>query len=85
MPIERPSSRTEGLRHAQRPHEQVLVDLNRASARALARVEGVGHVRAARVVEYREKFGPFHSVDELAGLPQFDAELVDRLRLKLRV
>lgn len=85
MPIERPSSRAEGLRLAQRPHEQVLVDINRASPRALALVEGIGYVRAARIVEYREKFGPFQSVDELAGLPQFDPELVDRLRLRLRV
>lgn len=85
MPMERPSSRAEGLRQAQRPHEQVLVELNRASARALAMVEGIGYVRAARIVDHRERFGPFHSVDELAGLPQFDVELVDRLRLKLKV
>lgn len=85
MPIERPSSRAEGLRQAQRPHEQVLVDLNRASARSLAAIEGVGHIRAARIVEYRERFGPFQHVDELGGLPNFDPELVDRLRLKVRV
>lgn len=82
---ERPSDRTEGLRRAQRPHERTLVDLNRASARTLAELDGMGHVRAAQVVAYRDRHGPFHGVDELACLPHFDAELVDRLRARVKV
>lgn len=84
-PPERPSGRAEGLRQAQRPHQYPLVDLNRASARSLAEIEGLGHVRAAQVVRYRERHGPYRSVDDLACLPYFDRELVEKLRSRVKV
>lgn len=85
MRAERPSDRAEGLRQAQRPHDRPLIDLNRASARSLAEIEGLGHVRAAQIVAYRDRNGPFPSLDELACLPHFDRELMERLRGRVKV
>lgn len=44
-----------------------MIDINSADARTLAKVmRGVGPAKAERIVQYREKFGPFKTVDELA-------------------
>ena len=40
-------------------------DINTASASALQRVSRIGRVKAQAIVEYREEFGPFRSLDEL--------------------
>lgn len=82
---ERPSVRAEGLRQAQRPHERPLIDINRASARTLADIAGVGPVRAAQIVAYRDRNGPFPSIDELACLPHFDRAVLERLRGRVKV
>jgi competence protein ComEA len=43
------------------------VDINTADAATLAReLKGIGLKRAQDIVEYRQKHGPFRSVDELA-------------------
>jgi len=41
------------------------IDLNRCDAGDLERLPGIGPVRAARIVEWREKHGPFLSVKDL--------------------
>ena len=48
------------------------VDLNRAGADELAaRLDGVGHRLARRIVRYREQHGPFRRIAELARVPGF--------------
>jgi competence protein ComEA len=45
------------------------VNINLASAEAIAEaLSGVGLAKANRIVEYREVYGPFEHVDELAAL-----------------
>ena len=41
------------------------VDLNTASVKELQSLKGIGKILAERIVEYREKNGPFTSIDEL--------------------
>ncbi|MCL5258245.1 MAG: ComEA family DNA-binding protein [Firmicutes bacterium] len=53
---------------AVRAPAQVSLDLNAASAEALAQLPGIGDRLAARIVRYREVNGPFASVDELADV-----------------
>ena len=45
--------------------ESDLVDINKASARELETLPGVGPVRAERIVQSRETDGPFASPEEL--------------------
>ncbi len=42
-----------------------VLDINSASAEQLAQLEQIGEVLARRIVEYRNRHGRFHSVDEL--------------------
>ena len=45
------------------------VNINLASAEAVAEaLSGVGMAKAIRIVEYREAYGPFEHVDELAAV-----------------
>ncbi len=42
-----------------------LVDINTAGANELATLPGIGEVRAGRIIDSRERDGPFASADEL--------------------
>jgi competence ComEA-like helix-hairpin-helix protein len=44
------------------------VDLNRATPRQLDGLPGIGPVLAGRIVEYRQRKGGFHSVNELRAV-----------------
>jgi competence protein ComEA len=46
-----------------------LVDLNSASAGELDALPGIGPVLAQRIVDHRNRHGPFRSVDELDDVP----------------
>ncbi|QBI21880.1 ComEA family DNA-binding protein [Egibacter rhizosphaerae] len=56
------------------------VDLNRADARTLEELPGVGEVTAAAIIEYREEHGPFATVEELAAISGIGEGTVERLR-----
>ena len=46
-------------------HPAPTVSINRASREELERLPGVGPVLAARIVEHRERHGPFRKVEHL--------------------
>jgi competence protein ComEA len=56
------------------------LDLNRASAIDLAALPGIGPSRARRIADYRERHGPFRTVDDLGGVPGVGPKTLDRLR-----
>ncbi len=45
------------------------VDLNSATVDQLHEIRGIGRSRALEIVRYRDKHGPFMSLDELARVP----------------
>lgn len=45
------------------------VDINSADANELSLLPGIGPVLADRIIAHRERFGPFHRVDDLAEVP----------------
>jgi competence protein ComEA len=62
------------------------VDINTANAAMLATaIDGVGEKKAATIVQYRETFGPFASVDDLAKIKGIGAVTVERNRPRLMV
>ena len=57
------------------------VNINTADAQALAAgLKGVGEARALEIVRYREAYGPFSSVDELAEVKGIGQSTVDNNR-----
>ena len=60
------------------------VDINRADAAQLATLNGVGPAKAEAIVAYREKNGPFQSVDQLAEVKGIGLKTVDKNRDMLR-
>ncbi|HEV3469260.1 MAG TPA: helix-hairpin-helix domain-containing protein [Pyrinomonadaceae bacterium] len=51
--------------HAATISDVPRLDLNRATREELERLPGVGPVLAARIVEHRERHGPFRRVEHL--------------------
>ena len=45
------------------------VNINTASAEELTQLKGIGPGHAARIVEYREKNGPFETPEDLIKVP----------------
>jgi competence protein ComEA len=62
------------------------VDINTASASVLAStIDGVGENKAATIVAYRDAYGPFNSVDELAKVKGIGDATIDKNRDNLMV
>jgi competence protein ComEA len=57
-----------------------MVDLNRAETWLLQALPGIGEGRAALIVDYRLKNGPFRSVDDLLKIKGFGKSVVDNVR-----
>ena len=50
---------------AAKPAAATVVNINTASATEIATLPGIGAKTAARIVEYRQKNGPFKKVEEI--------------------
>lgn len=57
-----------------------LIDVNRASEMELTALRGIGPTLARRIVEYREKNGPFRSVEELVQVRGIGAAKLEGFR-----
>jgi len=62
-----------------------VVNLNTASKAALEAVNGVGPKKAEAIIAYREKNGPFTTVDDLKNVNGFGDESVAKMRSVLTV
>ena len=62
-----------------------LVNLNTASAEALAALPGIGPVTAQRIVEDRRRHGRFLRVDDVARVKGISPNAIPRLRPKAAV
>jgi competence protein ComEA len=62
------------------------VNINTADAAALAKaLNGVGPAKAKAIVSYREKNGPFKTVDQLAMVEGISQKLIDRNRADIQL
>lgn len=61
------------------------VNLNTASEAELDAIKGIGPGKAKAIVEYRDKNGPFKTVDDLGNVKGFGKKSVDKLRPELSV
>jgi len=70
---------------SRRPRHVGIVELNTAGEQALAAVPGVGAAIAGRIVEVREREGPFDSLDELLDVAGMNESRLERARPYLRL
>ena len=62
------------------------VNINTASSSQLAAVlKGVGLKKAQAIIDYRKKFGPFKSVDELTAVKGIGSKTLEKNRAKISI
>lgn len=59
---------------------RACVDVNKADASALEGLPGIGPVKAADIVDHRDRLGPFAALDGLTAVAGIGPKTVDRLR-----
>lgn len=62
-----------------KPKSSQLVKINYCSSEELMALEGIGRKRAEAIVQRRQKFGPFLSVEDLESVASISTNLVDKL------
>lgn len=60
--------------------EAERVDINKASAQELAKLKKVGPKYAVRIVEHRQKYGPFKITEELMEVPGIGPGTYNRIK-----
>jgi len=58
----------------QKPKKPAVIELNTADSSDLVSVNGIGPAFAKRILDYRERLGGFHSIDQLTEVFGIDAE-----------
>lgn len=61
------------------------IDLNRATARELIQLPGVGEVIAKRIVDFREEHGPFKRVEDLMKIKGIGEKSLKKIRPYIRI
>jgi len=62
-----------------------MVNINTASATELEQLPGIGAKTAARIVDYRQKKGPFRKIEELMNVQGIGEKSFLKLRPQLTV
>ncbi|MDO5651076.1 MAG: ComEA family DNA-binding protein [Moraxella sp.] len=71
---------------AQEPStKSTVININTATAAELTTLKGVGQTTATAIVEYRQAFGRFRSIDELTKVKGIGKITVDNNRHRLGV
>lgn len=53
------------------------ININQATIAELVDLPGIGDVKAASIIEFREKYGPFENITELSYVPGIGNELLE--------
>lgn len=68
------------------PQIRGKINLNTASAEELNNgLDGIGDVLSKRIVEYREKHGPFHSIEEIKNVSGIGDKIFNQIRGSITV
>ncbi|GGI75349.1 ComEA family DNA-binding protein [Shewanella gelidii] len=61
------------------------VDINKDTAEQLSLLKGVGEKKAQAIVDYRNKYGSFSSIDDLTAVPGIGPVIVEQNRANIRL
>lgn len=59
---------------------QGKIDINKATAQQLDSLPGIGEEKAQAIIDYREKYGKFSSIEDLLYVPGFGQAIFDSLK-----
>jgi len=63
-----------------------VIDINTADAQTIAsNTKGIGLVKATAIVNYREKNGAFHSIDDLTSIKGIGKKTIEKNRQNLKL
>lgn len=62
-----------------------IININRATAKELDKLPGIGPVIASRIIEYRKTNGFFQSIDDLKKVQGIGASTLEKFKSKIRV
>ena len=70
---------------SQAPAQNEKVNINTAGVDELVTLPGIGKAYAERIVEYRQKNGPFKKVEDLLNVRGIGEKTFDRIRDRLTI
>ena len=62
-----------------------ILNINRATAKELDKLPGIGPVIAGRIIEFRKVNGAFQSIDDLRKVQGIGASILEKFKSKIRV
>ena len=62
---------------------RALINVNRADAEMLTSIDGIGETLAGRIIEYREEYGAFLSLDELLKVDGIGTKKLEKMKERL--
>ena len=62
-----------------------MININTAGKESLMSIKGIGEKRADAIISWREKHGPFKSVDDLEGINGIGKSIIEDNRKSLTV
>ena len=65
--------------------ETAKININTASAEELTQLNGIGSSHSVRIIEYREKNGPFKTPQDLTQVPRIGQKTFEKNKDRIRV
>jgi competence protein ComEA len=65
--------------------DEVKINLNEATVEELIQLKGIGQKYAERIIEFREKNGPFKKIEDLMNVPGIGQKIFDNNKDKIVV
>ena len=65
--------------------ENGKININSASKSELATLPGIGEVKAKAIVEFRQKYGPYEDISELAYVAGIGNNLIDSIKTYISI
>lgn len=70
----------EDVQSPSKDDSQGKIDINKATAQQLDTLPGIGEEKAQAIIDYREKYGSFSSIEDLLYVPGFGQAIFDSLK-----
>ena len=70
-------------KHANKKKPSYPININSADIKQLATIKGIGVKRAAAIVKYRKKHGPFRNINELTTIRGINNSKIQKIRSQI--